>query len=74
MLIDGAQAVPQMKVDVRSLDCDLYVFSGHKVFGPTSIGGLYGKQKLLESMPPWQGGGDMIQSVTFGKTTYNDLP
>ncbi len=74
VLIDGAQAVPHMKVDVRSLDCDFYVFSGHKVFGPTGIGVLYGKEKLLEAMPPWQGGGDMIQSVTFGKTTYNDLP
>ena len=74
VLIDGAQAVPHMQVDVRSLDCDFYVFSGHKVFGPTGIGLLYGKEKLLEAMPPWQGGGDMIESVTFGKTTYNDLP
>jgi cysteine desulfurase/selenocysteine lyase len=74
VLIDGAQAVPHMKVDVRNLDCDFYVFSGHKVFGPTGIGVLYGKEKLLEAMPPWQGGGDMIRSVTFGKTTYNDLP
>ena len=74
VLIDGAQAVPHMKVDVRNLDCDFYVFSGHKVFGPTGIGVLYGKEKLLEGMPPWQGGGDMIRSVTFGKTTYNDLP
>ena len=74
VLIDGAQAVPHLQVDVRSLDCDFYVFSGHKVFGPTGIGVLYGKEKLLEAMPPWQGGGDMIQSVTFGKTTYNDLP
>ena len=74
VLIDGAQAVPHMQVDVRSLDCDFYVFSGHKVFGPTGIGVLYGKEKLLEAMPPWQGGGDMIESVTFGKTTYNDLP
>ena len=74
VLIDGAQAVPHMQVDVRSLDCDFYVFSGHKVFGPTGIGVLYGKEKLLAAMPPWQGGGDMIQSVTFGKTTYNDLP
>ena len=74
VLIDGAQAVPHMKVDVRNLDCDFYVFSGHKVFGPTGIGVLYGKEKLLEGMPPWQGGGDMIRSVTFEKTTYNDLP
>ena len=74
VLIDGAQAVPHMQVDVRSLDCDFYVFSGHKVFGPTGIGVLYGKEKLLEAMPPWQGGGDMIESVTFGKTTYNELP
>jgi cysteine desulfurase/selenocysteine lyase len=74
VLIDGAQAVPHMKVDVRSLDCDFYVFSGHKVFGPTGIGVLYGKEQLLGEMPPWQGGGDMIRSVTFEKTTYNDLP
>jgi cysteine desulfurase/selenocysteine lyase len=74
VLIDGAQAVPHMKVDVRSLDCDFYVFSGHKVFGPTGIGVLYGKEQLLEEMPPWQGGGDMIRSVTFDKTTYNELP
>jgi cysteine desulfurase/selenocysteine lyase len=74
VLIDGAQAVPHMKVDVRSLDCDFYVFSGHKVFGPTGIGVLYGKEQLLEEMPPWQGGGDMIRSVTFEKTTYNELP
>jgi len=74
VLIDGCQAVPHMKVDVQNLDCDFYVFSGHKVFGPTGIGVLYGKEKLLEEMPPWQGGGDMIRSVTFEKTTYNDLP
>jgi cysteine desulfurase/selenocysteine lyase len=74
VLIDGAQAVPHMKVDVQSLDCDFYVFSGHKVFGPTGIGVLYGREQLLEEMPPWQGGGDMIRSVTFEKTTYNDLP
>ena len=74
VLIDGAQAVPHMKVDVRSLDCDFYVFSGHKVFGPTGIGVLYGKEQRLEEMPPWQGGGDMIRSVTFEKTTYNELP
>ena len=74
VLIDGAQAVPHMQVDVRSLDCDFYVFSGHKVFGPTGIGVLYGREQLLEDMPPWQGGGDMIRTVTFEKTTYNDLP
>ena len=74
VLIDGAQAVPHMKVDVQDLDCDFYVFSGHKVFGPTGIGVLYGRERLLEDMPPWKGGGDMIRSVTFAKTTYNDLP
>jgi cysteine desulfurase/selenocysteine lyase len=63
-----------MQVDVRRLDCDFYVFSGHKVFGPTGIGALYGKAALLDAMPPWQGGGDMIRSVTFEKTLYNDLP
>jgi cysteine desulfurase/selenocysteine lyase len=74
VLIDGAQAAPHMRVDVRNLDCDFYVFSGHKVFGPTGIGVLYGKKQLLEDMPPYQGGGDMIRSVTFEKTTYNELP
>ncbi|MFN0167038.1 MAG: SufS family cysteine desulfurase [Bryobacteraceae bacterium] len=74
VLIDGAQAVPHMKVDVRNLDCDFYVFSGHKAFAPTGIGVLYGRERLLEEMPPWQGGGDMIRSVTFEKTTYNALP
>jgi cysteine desulfurase/selenocysteine lyase len=74
VLIDGAQAVPHMKVDARNLDCDFYVFSGHKVFGPTGVGVLYGREQLLEDMPPYQGGGDMIRSVTFEKTTYNDLP
>ncbi|MCX7018955.1 MAG: cysteine desulfurase [bacterium] len=73
-LIDGCQAIPHMPVDVRELDCDFYVFSGHKVFGPTGIGALYGKEKLLDAMPPYQGGGDMIKSVSFEKTTYNDLP
>ncbi len=73
-LIDGAQAVPHMKVDVQAMDADFYAFSGHKLFGPTGIGALYGKQRLLESMGPYQGGGDMIRSVTFEKTTYNDLP
>ncbi|HXG23964.1 MAG TPA: cysteine desulfurase [Chthonomonadales bacterium] len=74
VLVDGAQAVAHMEVDVRALDCDFYAFSGHKLFGPTGIGVLYGKQELLEAMPPWQGGGDMIRSVTFEKTTYNELP
>ena len=73
-LIDGAQAAPHMKVDVQALDADFYAFSGHKVFGPTGIGMLYGKAKLLNAMPPYQGGGDMIRTVTFEKTTYNDLP
>ncbi|MGC2331159.1 MAG: cysteine desulfurase [Candidatus Acidiferrales bacterium] len=74
VLVDGAQAVPHMKVDVQALDCDFYAFSGHKVYGPTGIGVLYGKRALLEAMPPYQGGGDMILSVTFEKTTYNRLP
>ena len=74
VLIDGAQSAPHLKVDVRELDCDFYAFSGHKVCGPTGIGILYGKQHLLEQMPPVQGGGDMIKVVTFEKTTYNDLP
>jgi cysteine desulfurase/selenocysteine lyase len=73
-LLDGAQAVPHFKVDVRELDCDFYVFSAHKLLGPTGIGILYGKQHLLEQMPPWQGGGDMIKTVTFEKTTYNEAP
>ena len=73
-LIDGAQAVPHMPVDVQELDCDFYAFSGHKLFGPTGIGILYGRESLLDRMPPWQGGGDMILAVTFGKTTYNNLP
>ncbi|MEA3132208.1 MAG: cysteine desulfurase / selenocysteine lyase [Gammaproteobacteria bacterium] len=73
-LIDGAQAVPHMPVDVQDLGCDFYAFSGHKLFGPTGIGVLYGRESLLERMPPWQGGGDMILAVTFGKTTYNSLP
>ena len=68
VLVDGAQAVPHMQVDVRDLDCDFYCFSGHKVFGPTGVGVLYGKSKWLEAIPPYQGGGDMIKSVTFEKT------
>jgi cysteine desulfurase/selenocysteine lyase len=74
VLVDGAQAVPHQRVDVQALDCDFYVFSGHKAFGPTGIGVLYGKETWLERMPPYQGGGDMIKAVTFEKTTYNDLP
>ncbi len=74
VLVDGAQAAPHLRVDVRDLDCDFYVFSGHKTLGPTGIGVLYGKAERLERMPPWQGGGDMIASVTFEKTTYNTLP
>ncbi len=74
VLIDGAQAAPHLKIDVQELDVDFYVFSGHKVYGPTGIGVLYGKRDLLEKMPPYQGGGDMIRSVTFEKTLYNDLP
>jgi cysteine desulfurase/selenocysteine lyase len=74
VLIDGAQAVPHLRVDVRALDCDFYVFSGHKLYGPTGIGILYGKEELLDAMPPYQGGGDMISSVTFTKTEYNKLP
>jgi cysteine desulfurase / selenocysteine lyase len=73
-LIDGAQAVPHLAVDVQALGCDFYAFSGHKLFGPTGIGVLYGREALLERMPPWQGGGDMILSVGFDKTTYNALP
>ena len=74
VMIDGAQAVPHMKVDVQDLGCDFYAFSAHKLFGPTGVGVLYGKRALLEEMPPYQGGGDMIKSVTFERTIYNDLP
>jgi cysteine desulfurase/selenocysteine lyase len=74
VLVDGAQAVPHFRVDVRDLDCDFYAFSAHKMYGPTGIGVLYGKQAILEAMPPYQGGGDMIRSVTFEKTLFNDLP
>lgn len=74
VLLDGAQAVPHMPVDVRDLECDFYAFSGHKMFGPTGVGILYGREELLEAMPPYQGGGDMIKSVTFEKTLYNELP
>jgi cysteine desulfurase/selenocysteine lyase len=74
ILIDGCQAAPHLKVDVRDIDADFYAFSAHKAYGPTGIGVIYGKEKLLDAMPPWQGGGDMISVVTFEKTTYNDLP
>ncbi len=74
VLVDGAQAAPHLPIDVRELDCDFYVFSGHKMYGPTGIGVVYGKAGLLEAMPPYQTGGDMIASVTFERTTYNSLP
>src|SRR5262249_38799266 len=74
VLVDGAQAAPRLPVDVQALDCDFYAMSGHKMYGPTGIGVLYGKAELLEAMPPYQGGGDMIASVTFEKTVYNKLP
>jgi len=74
VLVDGAQAVPHVKVDVQKLGCDFYAFSGHKMFGPMGIGVLYGKKDLLNSMPPWQAGGEMIEKVSFGKTTFNQLP
>ena len=74
ILVDGAQGVPHLTVDVRDLDCDFYAFSGHKVYGPTGVGVLYGREALLDAMPPWQGGGDMILSVSYEKTTYNALP
>lgn len=74
VLIDGAQAIQHIPVDVQALDCDFFAFSGHKIYGPTGIGVLYGKKSLLEQMPPWQGGGEMIKEVRFEKTTYNELP
>jgi cysteine desulfurase/selenocysteine lyase len=74
VLVDGAQAVPHMQIDVRELDCDFYAFSGHKMFGPTGVGVLFGREALLDAMPPYQGGGDMILEVSFDGTTYNDLP
>lgn len=74
VLIDGAQGVPHLDVDVQALGCDFYAFSGHKMFGPTGTGVLYGRENLLDAMPPWQGGGDMILEVSFDKTTYNELP
>jgi cysteine desulfurase/selenocysteine lyase len=74
VLVDGAQAAPHMPIDVQKLDCDFFAFSGHKMFGPTGIGVLYGKESRLDAMPPWQGGGDMILEVRFDGTTYNELP
>ena len=74
VLIDGCQAVPHQGIDVQKLDCDFYVFSGHKLYGPTGIGVLYGRTQMMQAMPPWQGGGDMIRSVTFERTEYNELP
>ncbi len=74
VLVDGAQGIQHGIVDVQEMDCDFYVFSGHKVYGPTGIGVLYGKRKYLDQIPPWQGGGDMVKNVTFEKTTYNELP
>ncbi|MEJ6582973.1 MAG: cysteine desulfurase [Crocinitomicaceae bacterium] len=74
VLIDGAQSIQHTKIDVQELDCDFFIFSGHKVFGPTGVGILFGKRELLDQMPPYQGGGDMIAKVTFEKTTYNELP
>jgi cysteine desulfurase/selenocysteine lyase len=74
VMLDGAQAAPHMPVDVQELDCDFFAFSGHKVYGPTGIGVLYGKDKYLDAMPPYQGGGDMIEQVSFEKTTWNALP
>lgn len=74
VMIDGAQSIQHMEIDVQAMNCDFFVFSGHKVFGPTGIGVLYGKKEILDYLPPYQGGGDMIAKVTFEKTTYNDLP
>ena len=74
VLVDGAQAVPHLRVDVQDIDCDFLAFSGHKVYAPMGIGALYGKEKLLDAMPPWMGGGEMIRSVSLESSTWNDLP
>ena len=74
VLIDAAQSIPHLKIDVQDMDCDFLVFSGHKIYGPTGVGVLYGKRALLEKLPPYQGGGEMIQTVSFEKTTFNELP
>src|SRR5690606_8231215 len=74
VLLDGAQAVPHMQVDVQDIDCDFYAFSSHKLYGPTGIGILYGKKNLLDAMPPYQGGGDMIETVAFDRVTYAAVP
>jgi cysteine desulfurase/selenocysteine lyase len=74
VLLDGAQSAVHLDIDVQQLDCDFFVFSGHKIYGPTGVGVLYGKKDLLEAMPPYQGGGEMIKEVSFEKTTYNELP
>ena len=74
VLVDGAQAAPHIEIDVQALDCDFYTFSSHKMYGPMGIGAVYGKREILETMPPYQGGGDMIASVTFEETKYNSVP
>ena len=74
VLVDGAQSAVHLDIDVQDMDCDFFAFSAHKLYGPTGVGVLYGKKELLEAMPPFQGGGEMIKEVTFEKTTYNDLP
>jgi cysteine desulfurase/selenocysteine lyase len=74
VLVDGAQSIQHQKIDVQAMDCDFFIFSGHKIYGPTGIGVIYGKEKWLNDMPPYQGGGEMISCVTFEKTTYSDLP
>ncbi len=74
VLVDGAQAVPHMRVDVQDIDCDFFAFSGHKVYAPMGVGALYGREKILDAMPPWMGGGEMIRSVSLERSTWNDLP
>lgn len=74
VLVDGAQSAPHMKIDVQDIGCDFFAFSGHKIYGPTGVGVLYGKEDLLDKLPPYQGGGEMIQNVSFEKTTFNELP